>query len=84
MFGREGLWKKCPYAESACLYRPVIPALGRLRQEDCKFEVSLGYTGKPCLKRAKCPRSEPHQFSQDLSHFGVHGPFSVLYLTISN
>jgi hypothetical protein len=22
---------------------PVIPAFGRLRQEDCKFKVSLGY-----------------------------------------
>jgi hypothetical protein len=24
-------------------YKPVIPALGRLRQEDCKFEASLDY-----------------------------------------
>jgi hypothetical protein len=22
---------------------PIIPALGRQRQEDCKFEASLGY-----------------------------------------
>jgi hypothetical protein len=27
----------------------VIPALGRLRQEDDKFKVSLGYVVKPCL-----------------------------------
>jgi hypothetical protein len=28
---------------------PVIPALGRLRQEDLKFEASLGYiaTSRP-------------------------------------
>jgi hypothetical protein len=29
---------------------PVIVALGRLRQEDGKFEVSLGYIGRSCLK----------------------------------
>jgi hypothetical protein len=29
----------------------VIPALGRLRREDYKFEVSLGYIVKPCLKK---------------------------------
>jgi hypothetical protein len=29
----------------------VIPALGRLRQEDHKFEVSLGYVVRLCLKK---------------------------------
>lgn len=31
--------------------KPVIPAHEELRHEDHKLEVSLGYKGKPCLKR---------------------------------
>jgi hypothetical protein len=30
-----------------------VPALGRIRQEDCKFEVSLSYIAIPCLKRER-------------------------------
>jgi hypothetical protein len=42
-------------------HTPVIPALGRWRQE--KFQTSLGYTVRPCLKTPKeetasCPK--PH------------------------
>jgi hypothetical protein len=32
---------------------PVTPALRRLRQEDHKFEVSLGYTARPYFKKLK-------------------------------
>jgi hypothetical protein len=30
---------------------PVIPALGRFRKEDLKFEASLSYIVRPCLKK---------------------------------
>jgi hypothetical protein len=29
----------------------VIPTLRRLRQEDTKFKITLGYIARPCLKR---------------------------------
>jgi hypothetical protein len=29
----------------------VIPALGRLRQEDLKLEASLDYIVRPCLRK---------------------------------
>jgi hypothetical protein len=32
---------------------PVIPAIGRLKQEDTEFQVSLEYTVRPCLKKKK-------------------------------
>jgi hypothetical protein len=32
---------------------PVIPALGRLRQEDGKFKDRLGYVVRPCLSVKK-------------------------------
>jgi hypothetical protein len=32
---------------------PVIPALGRLKQEDIKFKAILGYLVRPFLKKPK-------------------------------
>jgi hypothetical protein len=31
-------------------HMPVIPAVGRLKQENCEFEASLGYVVRPYLK----------------------------------
>jgi hypothetical protein len=36
-----------PYWGQVWWLKPVISALRRLRQEDHKFEVSLGYTARP-------------------------------------
>jgi hypothetical protein len=48
--------KKLKKTEPECWvwwYTPVIPALEKLRQEDLKFEVSLGYIVISCLKKKK-------------------------------
>jgi hypothetical protein len=29
----------------------ILPALGKVRQEDHEFKASLGYTERPCLNR---------------------------------
>jgi hypothetical protein len=34
-------------------HTPVIPALRRLRQEDCKFKVCLGFIVRPHLKKPR-------------------------------
>jgi hypothetical protein len=39
----------------------VIPVLGRLRQEDCEFEASLGSRARSCLKtKEKQVKSKKH------------------------
>jgi hypothetical protein len=43
--------KEC---HAVCWYMPLIPALRRLRQEGHKFETSLDYILRPCLKTNKC------------------------------
>jgi hypothetical protein len=44
----------CKKLEVVCWvwwYTPVIPAPGKLRREDHKFEGSLGYKGRACFKK---------------------------------
>ncbi|XP_073910998.1 protein WWC2 isoform X5 [Castor canadensis] len=35
------------------IFTPVIPAHGRLRQEDCEFKASLSFIARPCLQKNK-------------------------------
>jgi hypothetical protein len=42
---------------------PVIPARWRLKQEDGKFEGSLGNVGRPCLKKKKVGKRLKQTFS---------------------
>lgn len=32
----------------------------KLRQEDCEYQVSMGYTERPCLKTNKTPQDYIH------------------------
>jgi hypothetical protein len=50
----------------------VIPTLRRLRQEDHKLEISLGYLVRSCLKK------QTNEQTKENNHFGV------VVLTISN
>lgn len=38
--------------------RPIIPALGRLKQEDWEFEANLDYTVRACLKKKNTIRAK--------------------------
>jgi hypothetical protein len=56
----------CPIPARARWYTPVIPALGRLRQEDLEFKGSLGYTVRLCLRKEKKKRNSPSQKALEL------------------
>lgn len=56
----EGRCLKFPSPSKAVWHRPIIPAFGRLLQEDTKFQASLGYTVRHCCNppppKKKTPR----------------------------
>jgi hypothetical protein len=52
----------------------VIPALGKLRQEDPEFEGSLGYTVRPVSKKKKLEKKKKtRQENPDTHQVGGEG-----------
>jgi hypothetical protein len=51
---------------------PVIPALGRLRQEDHEFEVTMGYTVRLCLKNSKNSSNHHYQRKKSNLNFQIY------------
>jgi hypothetical protein len=45
----------------------IIPALGRLKQKDSKFEACLGYLGRPCLLKKREKRKEKGKKKAELA-----------------
>lgn len=56
-------WSSSTAVTHTC--KPVIRALGRLRQDCFKFKASLGYVVRPCLKNKT--KYVFHVFSSDTS-----------------
>jgi hypothetical protein len=48
---------------------PVIPTLGRRRQEDCEFEGSLGNIARPISKTNKQTKRNRHNYIFCLIHY---------------
>jgi hypothetical protein len=45
--------------------KPAIPALGRLRQDDCEFKAWLSYIMKPCPNVGRGRRKEDKEGKED-------------------
>jgi hypothetical protein len=45
---------------------PVIPALQRMRQKDCYFQLSLSYIVRPCLKKQNKTKQQQHSKSRSI------------------
>jgi hypothetical protein len=56
----EPIWNKVFILELVWWHIPIIPAIVRLRQEDCEFQGSLGLGSGPVSKRKTLTRVWRH------------------------
>jgi hypothetical protein len=64
-------------SQSVVWHVPVIPALGRWRQEDLKFEARLGYI-RPCLNKKNKKRKKKRKEGSFPS--ALEGIVNLLYV----
>jgi hypothetical protein len=62
---------------SDCRYTPAIPACGRRRQEDCKFQASLGWPDSVFKNKQKQQQQQkPNQTNKQTKELNIEFPYN--------